>query len=240
MNGVITWHELYTSDVEAATAFYTALLGVELETADMGDFQYPMLSKGGRAQGGFVKKEQAETPSHWYPYVAVEDVDATVEQATGLGAQCYMGPADVGEGLRFAVLGDPQHATFGVMRWNEEPPTAVFAWDELYAADVDAAKGFYGAILGWTTSASPFDGYEFLDSGETHVAGLMKKTDEMPVAAWGTHFGTSDLDGSVARAGELGATVIVPPSELENVGRFSMLTDPTGAAFGLFEGQSEG
>ena len=48
MTGAITWHELYTSDVDAVTRFYTELLGLELETADMGDFQYPMLRKDGR------------------------------------------------------------------------------------------------------------------------------------------------------------------------------------------------
>jgi uncharacterized protein len=235
MAGLMTWHELVTSDVDAATRFYTELLGVELETADMGDFQYPMLRKDGRTHAGFVPKPaETQAPSHWYPYIQADDVDATVEQAQDLGAQVYMGPAEVSERLRFAVLGDPHHATFGVMTWSEEPPTGVFAWDELYAEDVDAAKSFYGAIVGWTTSAAPFEGYQFFDSGETHVGGLMKKTDELPHSAWGTHFATKDVDASTAHAQELGAAVVVPPMPLENVGRFSVLTDPTGAAFGLF------
>lgn len=57
MDSAITWHELITSDVEAATRFYTELLGLELETADMGDFQYPMLRKDGRTHAGFIKQE---------------------------------------------------------------------------------------------------------------------------------------------------------------------------------------
>lgn len=234
MNSVITWHELYTNDVDAAASFYTELLGLELETVDMGDFQYPMLRKDGRTHAGFVKSMHEEIPSHWYPYVSVEDVDASVEQVKGLGGELHHGPADVSEQLRFAVLGDPWHATVGVMTWNEEPPTGVFAWDELYAEDVEAATSFYGAVFGWTTSAAPFEGYRFFDSGETHVGGLMAKTDELPHSAWGTHFATGDVDASTARAQGLGATVIVPPMPLENVGRFAVLTDPTGAAFGLF------
>jgi uncharacterized protein len=233
MTGLIVWHELFTSDVEAATRFYTELLGLELETADMGDFQYPMLRKDGRTHAGFVRKEDAEAPSHWYPYVQVESVDATVELAKELGAELYHGPADAGEGLRFAVLGDPQRATVGVMQWGQEAPTGVFAWDELYAADVDAAARFYGELFAWTTSAFR-DGYRFFDSGETHLGGLMQKTDEMPVAAWGTHFATDDVDASAARGQELGATVMLPPTSMEDVGRFAVLADPTGAPFGLY------
>ena len=53
----ITWHELITTDVEGATRFYTDLLGLELETADMGDFQYQMLRKDGRTHAGFVAQQ---------------------------------------------------------------------------------------------------------------------------------------------------------------------------------------
>jgi predicted enzyme related to lactoylglutathione lyase len=67
MNGAITWHELYTSDVDAATRFYTELLGLGLGEADTGDFEYPMLEKDGRTHAGFFQKEHAEIPSHWYP-----------------------------------------------------------------------------------------------------------------------------------------------------------------------------
>ncbi len=234
MKGEIVWHELYTGDVEAATRFYTELLGLELESADMGDFQYHMLRKDGRTHGGFVKKEHQEIPSHWYPYVQVDDVETSAEEAKALGAEVHMGPMSIGETLHFAVLGDLQGATVGVMSWSEEPPRGVFAWDELYAADVDAAADFYGRLVGWTTSPGPVDGYRLLDNGQSHVGGLMKKPDELPVAAWGTHFATEDVDAVAGRAQELGATPMVPPTSMENVGRYAVLADPTGAAFGLY------
>lgn len=236
MSAVITWHELYTSDVESASHFYAELLGLELETVDMGGFEYPMLKKDGRTHAGFARKdeEHAEVPAHWYPYVRVDDVDGKIEQATGLGAELYMGPADVGDDLRFAVLGDPQHATFGLMSWTEDPPTGVFAWDELYALDVDAAVDFYGALFGWTTSPSHLDWYRLIDSGEQHIAGLMKNPDEAPVAAWGTHFAADDVEATAARAQELGAEVRLQPTTDEQVGTYAMLADPTGALFGLY------
>jgi predicted enzyme related to lactoylglutathione lyase len=237
MNGAITWHELYTSDVDAATRFYTELLGLELETADMGDFQYPMLRKDGRMHAGFVKKGHDEVPSHWYPYVLVDDVDGRVERAKASGAELHHGPADLGGGLRAAVLGDAQHATFGVMSWNAEPPTGVFAWDELHATDPDAAAGFYGDLLGWTT-AEFVEEYRLFSAGETPVAGLMQERGGSPVAYWLAYFAVDDTDATAAKAMELGAGVILPPESMENVGRYAVLTDPTGAAFGIHRSES--
>jgi uncharacterized protein len=232
LDGAITWHELITTDVGAAARFYTELLGLELETADMGDFQYSMLKKDGRTHAGFVDQELADIPSHWYPYVAVEDVDRAVDAATAAGARLYHGPADVSEGLRFAALGDPQGASFGVMRWAEEAPAGVFAWDELHATDPDAAASFYEGLFGWTTA--PFvEEYSLFELGETGVGGLMQERGGSPVGYWLAYFAVEDTDAAAAMAMELGAGVIVPPESMEQVGRYAVLTDPTGAVFGL-------
>jgi predicted enzyme related to lactoylglutathione lyase len=234
MNGAIAWHELYTDDVEAASRFYAELLGVELESADLGGVEYPMLRKDGRTHAGFAVKdeEHAQVRPHWYPYVLVQDVDGAIESATRGGAELYFGPVDVGEGLRAAVLGDPQHASFGVMSRDQEPPMGVFAWDELHAPDPDSAASFYGGLFGWTTSEF-VEEYRLFNAGETPVGGLMKERSGSPGASWLTYFAVDDTDAAAARAMELGAGVVVPPESMETVGRYAVLTDPTGAAFGL-------
>jgi predicted enzyme related to lactoylglutathione lyase len=234
----ITWHELITTDVEGATRFYTELLGLELERADLGDFEYPMLKTGDRTHAGFVKQEMEGVPSHWYPYLAVEDVDGTVAAAKAKGAELYMGPAEVPDaGLRFACLGDPQRASFGVMSWELEPPTGVFAWDELHATDPDGAAGFYGELVGWTTSEFA-EGYRVFNAGETMVGGLMRERGGSSVAHWLAYFAVDDTDARAARAMELGAGVIIPPESMEQIGRYAVLTDPSGAAFGIHQSAS--
>jgi predicted enzyme related to lactoylglutathione lyase len=234
----ITWHELITTDVEGATGFYADLLGLELERADMGDFEYPMLKRGDRTHAGFVKQEMEDVPSHWYPYLAVDDVDAAVEAAKSKGAELYMGPAELPDAsLRFACLGDPQRASFGVMSWGQEPPTGVFAWDELHATEPDAAASFYGELVGWTTSEFA-EGYRVFNAGETMVGGLMQERGGSPVAYWLAYFAVDDTDARAAKAMELGAGVIVPPESMEEVGRYAVLTDPTGAAFGIHHSTS--
>ena len=62
MAGMITWHELFTTDVDRAIPFYTELLGAEIQTPSMGDFEYQMLNKDGRSHAGFVKDERGVAP----------------------------------------------------------------------------------------------------------------------------------------------------------------------------------
>jgi predicted enzyme related to lactoylglutathione lyase len=233
MAGVIGWHELYTSDPGVAS-FYAELLGAEIQTEDMGDFRYPMLKQNDHLHGGFVLKDEdhQHVPSHWYPYVMVDDVDASVEKATSLGAQLLHGPASV-DVIRFAVLMDPQHATYGVISSPNPPAAGLFAWDELHATDTQAAKQHYGDLLGWTTS--PFmEGYEVFNAGETMVAGLYSKQDDTPGAHWLAYLTVDDVDAATEQAQELGANVVFSPEDIEGVGRFSVITDPTGAAIGLY------
>ena len=237
MAGLIAWHELFTEDVTGAVPFYSELLGLELETADMGDFQYTMLKKGEHTEAGFVPKDSTTpegTPNHWYPYIHVDDVDATIEKAKTLGAEAYMGPMDPMENLRIAVLGDPQRATFGILSSPGAQPSTIVNWNELHATDVDAAASFYGDLVGWTKE--PFmEGYFALNAGETAAGGLMQERSGSPVAYWLPYFSVEDVDAAVAWVMEHGGGSIVPPETMEGVGRFAVLSDPGGAAFGVHQ-----
>jgi len=234
MAAVIGWHELYTSDLGVA-GFYAELLGAEIQTEDMGDFQYPMLKQGDKLHGGFVLKDKDHdhVPSHWYPYVVVDDVDASAEKAQALGSQLLHGPASV-DVIRFAVLMDPQHATYGVISSPNPPAAGLFVWDELHATDAEAAKQHYGELFGWTASRA-MENYEMLSAGETQVAGLYAG-DDTPGSYWLTYLGVEDVDGAASKAQQLGAGVMIQPADIEGIGRFAVITDPTGAAVGLFKG----
>jgi predicted enzyme related to lactoylglutathione lyase len=159
-----------------------------------------------------------------------------VERAKSLGAELHHGPASVEDMLRFAALGDPGHATFGVMSSAEAPVSGIVGWNELQAGDVDTAARFYGEVFGWTTAAFA-EGYQLFNAGETAVGGLMPKPAESPVSAWTVYFSVGNVDDSTARAAELGASVMLEPTSMENVGRFSVASDPIGAVFGLHAGE---
>lgn len=121
-----------------------------------------------------------------------------------------------------------------------QEPGAII-WMELMAKDTSQATDFYGRVLGVETG--PMDGpmpYTLVKVGGNDVAGMMNISDMGPEAAnvppnWSIYFGTSDADETVETAKSLGATVIVPPSDIPNVGRFSVMQDPQGAVFSVFQ-----
>jgi predicted enzyme related to lactoylglutathione lyase len=66
------------------------------------------------------------------------------------------------------------------------------------------------------------------------VAGLYADSDT-PGSYWLTYLGVDDVDASTEKARGLGAAVLVEPADIPNIGRFSVITDPTGAAIGLYK-----
>ena len=247
--GKFVWHDHMSGDIEKAKSFYTELLGWDVEEVDVGDEKYPMIKNDGGMHGGFGAS-QGGAPPHWLGHVAVEDADETAEKVKAGGGTIYFGPSDIPDIGRFFVFADPQGAVlsaFASASPPEGPPAeGTFAWDELATSDVDGAKKFYGDVFGWTSKDMDMGGgmiytiFERPGGGEAGAAGCMALTDEMKSnnvpPNWLVYIGTEDVDASADKAKELGATVYMPPTDIAEVGRFSVLADPTGAAFALFKG----
>lgn len=107
------WVELATRDVAGATSFYPDLFGWSVTPSEW----YTQWGLAGTDFGGMADmgdRFPAHVPPHWMPYFAVTDVDATAAKAEQAGAATMMAPSDVMDGLRIAVLRDPQGAAFGV------------------------------------------------------------------------------------------------------------------------------
>jgi len=118
-----SWSELVTTDVEGSKAFYGAVFGWGSEThGEGGPTAYTEWKLSGRTVGGMMQKPpmMAAVPSFWAVYFSVDDTDKAVERVTGLGGTLIMGPVDVEPG-RFAVVHDPQGATFNVITLKEQP-----------------------------------------------------------------------------------------------------------------------
>ncbi len=122
--GAISWNELNTRDAGAAKAFYGAVFGWGFEDVEAGEMgTYTTIMVGERPVGGMLdmnsREIPAEVPSHWQVYFAVEDTDATIEQAKEKGGNVMFGPIDIPAG-RFAILTDPFGASFAAIALSEE------------------------------------------------------------------------------------------------------------------------
>jgi predicted enzyme related to lactoylglutathione lyase len=113
-----SWHELMTTDVDAAMAFYQDVFGWQpSEAMDMGEMgKYQMFNRPHGMIGGIMKKgpEMDGTPPFWGIYFLVPDVDAAVDRITANGGRIIGGPMDVPGGDRILNAMDPQGAVFSL------------------------------------------------------------------------------------------------------------------------------
>jgi uncharacterized protein len=244
--GRFTWHEIMTTDVSAAVTFYTSLLGWRTEVMDMGPAGKYTLFLAGQTGVGGCMSAQPGVPSNWLVYVGSDDVDATMARVAELGGKVLVPPTDIPSMVRFSIATDPQGAAFGVVKnldpKNDVPPPdgapapGTFCWDELHTSDQEAAGKFYGKVFGWTGKLGDNDPMKYWHwkNGDKDIGGMM--TLQMPGVPphWLAYIATADVDAMIARAKELGAKVLMEPMEIEKVGRFGVVQDPTGAAFALF------
>jgi len=239
--GKFVWHEQVSSDPKQGQEFYTQLFGWGTEVYKPGEVDYAMISSGGRTHGGFGKAMEGAPPPHWLSHIHVNDLDKTIEKAKGAGGKVAAGPFEMGEIGRMAIIADPQGAYVSAYQPEGEAGNAegVFVWDELGTTDVDGAQRFYEAVFGWTTNdmGAEYGGYRIFNRGETGIAGLMTNPDASMPAYWTPYVAVEDPDATVAKAKELGGSLLVEPMDVPKVGRFAVLQDPQGATFGIIRGE---
>lgn len=119
-SGALCWTELATKDAAAATAFYTQLFGWTAKAPTDPAMPYTEWVLEGTHFGGMMEINDQwgpawkDIPSHWMVYFMVKDVDERTFRATTLGARVHVGPRDIPQVGRFAVLEDPQGAVFSL------------------------------------------------------------------------------------------------------------------------------
>ena len=123
-------------------------------------------------------------------------------------------------------------------RTSYEPGT--FCWVDLAAPDQDAAKAFYMGLLGWECEDLPMgdDGvYSMMSVGGKDVAAIAPQPSQMsglpPI--WSSYVSVPDADAATAKAKQAGATVVSEPFDVFTAGRMTILQDPQGAAFMLWQ-----
>lgn len=246
LHGKFVWFEHFSNDVAAARRFYDSLFGWKSDGIDMGGQTYHMIQNGAEGIGGFHQAIPG-MPNSWMGYLSVADVDANAAAVEAAGGKVLMPPTDFPPVGRAATLADPTGGVFSVWKGAEgdradaPPVPGDWCWMELMSTDAPKALAFYERVFGYgheDMDMGPPNGvYHLLLKDGVQRAGLMKNPTPDTPSSWMPYVAVADCDGSTARAKELGANVCVPPSDIPNIGRFSVIADPTGAIVGLFRGQ---
>ncbi|MET1232029.1 MAG: VOC family protein [Candidatus Limnocylindrales bacterium] len=241
------WVELSTSDPEAARTFYARLFGWRIEVSDDPQYGgYALAKIGDQDAAGIGRIQSPEAPTAWSIYIGSDDVDALATKIQAAGGRVIAAPFDVGDQGRMAVFQDPCGAFISgwqatAMRgFSTDGPNA-FSWAELNARGVEKAIPFYETVFGWSHRTTEMGGdappyTEFQVDGES-IAGAMEMNPMVPAQVpsyWMAYFEVGDVDAAFRRALDAGAREMVPPGDFPG-GRFAIVSDPQGAAFGLLQ-----
>jgi len=241
------WVDLSSSDPAASREFYSNLFGWQIEvTSDPQYGGYAMAKVGGKDVAGIGPKMSPEAPTAWNVYIGTTDAEDLAKKVQAAGGNVIAPPFDVGDQGRMAVFQDPagafisgwQPSVMGGFQTNQ-PNT--FGWAELNSRGIEKAIPFYKQVFDWTDKTSemgegapPYT--EFQVGGES-VAGGMEMNPMVPAEVpsyWMVYFTVNDVDKSFKDATSAGAQELMAPSDFPG-GRFAILSDPQGAAFGLLK-----
>lgn len=250
--GTFVWNELVSRDVEAAKKFFSSVLGWQFQGMDMGPMgTYWLIQAGGGMAGGMMTMPPdapKHVPSHWMPYVAVENVNAAFEKA---GKAAIYPPMDVPDVGRMFALSDPSGAwvslmtnAIGVRKGTpvpEKPRHGHFMWNELVSSDTAKAGKFLCDLIGWQTAKMPHQaGFEYtlFHVGGANVAGMMPlgKPHWGDVGShWMGYIAVNDIAAIAKAVPKAGGKVIVPPTPVTGYGTFIVASDPSGAVLSFMQ-----
>ncbi len=243
--GRFVWHDLMTTDAAASQRFYCSLFDWQIHETPMEGFTYRMIVAGPGPIGGIVEEKNIPV-SHWMPYAAVADVDVAAKEVQRLGGSVCVPPSDIPGTGRFAVVGDPQGAYLSLYKGlpasqgfdPDLPVPGRVCWNELLTTDDVAAQRFYSAMFGWKEQPKdmgPMGTYRVQLLGDKQAAGIMKNPMNGAPSAWLVYFLAPELARATKRARDLGAKALMENTPIPEIGAFSMLCDPVGATFALFQ-----
>lgn len=246
--GQFIWYELMTSDVDAAIAFYGAVVGWEAQACGTAGIDYRLWSIDGANVGGLMAIPTEASVNGmrptWLGYVDVPDVDASVDSIVAAGGAVHMPAEDIPDIGRIAMVTDPQGAAFYVMAPIGNKPSESFApgkaghggWHELHTRDWSSALAFYSEHFGWGKSDAmdmgPMGTYLLFNAGGGAIGGMMNSPD-MPRPTWLFYFNIDDIDAARARIEAAGGLVLMGPHEVPGGDWIIQANDPQGAMFAL-------
>ncbi|MFC6007180.1 VOC family protein [Angustibacter luteus] len=251
--GTPCWTELSADDAAAARDFYSGLFGWDIDVSGPEFGDYGVARVDGHRVAGVGGKMSADQPSAWTTYLASDDVDATAAAVAEHGGQVAGPPMDIADMGRMIIATDPSGAVFGVWQAGSNTGSGLVnqpggvVWNEHVSGDFEGSKTFYGNVFG--LSVQPMPGApEGLQSGMLARSGGQVVGSAADVSAssadgagdgWVTYFAVADTDGTVAKATELGGSVVADPSDAP-FGRMAVLAGPEGERFAVVQTPAEG
>lgn len=246
MRGNFVWHELMTTDTQGASSFYPRITGWRARPWEH-DSSYTLFEGPKGPIAGLMKlpddAKSMGAPPSWLVYMGTQDIAATIAQAQRLGGRVLKDVKEAPEVGKWAILADPQGATFAVLQSSNpaqagsgRPSAGEFSWHELATSDYRAAMEFYGELFGWRKGAGhdmgPMGIYQIFSVGGHDSGGMFNKAPDMP-AHWLSYIHVNDADAAARGASSGGGRIVNGPMDVPGGDRIAQIRDPQGGAFAV-------
>jgi len=245
-SGRFAWHELMTTDPEAATTFYTNVIGWTTAPYEGTGQPYTMWMAGDTPIGGVMdlpeQAREAGAPPNWMAYVSVEDAGASVDRARALGGNIVVPPFEVPTVGTLAVISDPQGAVIALLQPDTPMPAVPpsrgrFSWAELLTSDPEGAFSFYSELFGWEKAMEmdmgPGGTYHIFGMKGEQWGGIYKPPEAPGPSAWLYYAMVDSADVAAERAAAGGGKLVHGPMEVPGGDRIAVCMDPQGAMFAV-------
>ncbi|MBE2319731.1 VOC family protein [Solirubrobacter sp. CPCC 204708] len=236
--GAMRWADTMQPDLQAAAAFYGALMGWELSA----DGDYLIARVDGRRVAGIGQAPPGVPGAFWSTYVGVDALEPALDRLAAAGASVLVRPMQINREARAAAVADPDGVPLGLwesatgFELTREP--GAWAMSALHSPDPERATRFYADAFGWEAEHTPPLVRWRLAGAEDVIAVMAPVQDGVP-PHWAVNFRVEDVDAAVARAPGLGGTVLLGPLEAEGL-RNAVIADPQGAVIAISAGTRPG
>ncbi|MEV0633875.1 VOC family protein [Streptomyces sp. NPDC050619] len=248
-HGSPCWIDLGSPDTERAAAFYGGVFGWQLVSAGPEAGGYGLFQKDGATVAGLGPLTEQGASSAWTVYFLTDDVQATADAVEQGGGTVRVAPMDVMDAGRMAQLTDQQGAQFAALQPGTGPgglekasEDDTLVWVELHVPDPVAGIDFYRGLFGWRSAEMQAPGmtYRVLslkdgDQEATSFGGAAPLQEGGQGASWVPYFAVSDADETARKTEENGGSVLMPASDVPEVGRIAWLADTAGAVFAVLK-----
>jgi predicted enzyme related to lactoylglutathione lyase len=246
-HGQFSWVDLSSHGIDGAKSFYGNVFGWKAVDQDsQGGPPYAELQLEGKSVGGLgeaTEEMKAQgVPPTWNSYINVDDIEAVIAKAKELGATITVPVMKILDAGSLAFFQDPTGGHVGLWQKGTHAGAQIvnepgsFCWNELATRDIEKAKEFYGALLGWEFQVhepSPTK-YYLIKNKSGMNGGLMQMNEQwgdIP-PCWIVYFAVSDAEATAKSVEAAGGKINVPPFDTP-VGKIAVLSDPQGATFSV-------
>ena len=243
---VVHW-ELSSKNSEKLQQFYTSLFDWHVEQQKSMD--YGAVRTGGKdgIDGGIFQDVNIDPPYVTF-YVQADDLHASLGKAQSLGARTVVPPTPIPEAGTFTQIADPDGHLIGIIQPSAaseesrggQPRDAgdghpVVHW-EIGSRDAERLQQFYTDLFGWQVDFNnPMNYGTVTTGGKGGINGGIFQAANGTPSYLTIYVQVDAVKTALAKAENLGAKTIVPPTPIPGVGVFAHFADLDGHVIGVIQ-----